>query len=285
MHNRAYALGYITSYSKELGIDPREALKFLDVTYQHQKNSLPEKNTIQTTSNSTSQNSTLWNLSPVSLMSIAGGALAIIILIFLVKSNGIKESASNIPTPISQQTLSDKTPLKQQKAVEVESEEQIVAEDSNPDEKSDEIKEQIHFYHAINPLYTIAENIDEESKKLLPAHIINKSTGKKQNVYITAYAGTTWLTYKKDREKIRKVLLEKDQTLFISGDEIRLFFGNIKAAKLFLNNNLMLTPSRSGVKSLIIPIENQEKYKLPLFVFEEESSKVSTSDEYIKDNN
>ena len=103
----------------------------------------------------------------------------------------------------------------------------------------------------------------------------------KQNVFINAVTGDTWITYKQDDAPIKKFVLKKNRTLLIRGDEIRLFLGNINVTKIFLNNQLLDIDSKNGIKSLVFPKENKAKYVLPLFLFKEDGT-VITSDEYLK---
>ncbi len=86
-----------------------------------------------------------------------------------------------------------------------------------------------------------------------------------QNIYIRATEGNTWLSYKIDSNPIESVIIKKDTDLFLQGNEIRIFLGNVNVTKIFYNNYLLETPTKSGVKSLIFPEESNAKYMLPLF--------------------
>ena len=109
------------------------------------------------------------------------------------------------------------------------------------------------------------------------------ATEGKQNVYIRAINGDSWITYKKDNGPVRKFVLKKGRNLFISGKEVRVFLGNLPAIKVFYNNEALKIESKSGVKSLVFPHKSLAKFKLPLFVFNEDGT-VTTSEEYLKEN-
>ena len=112
----------------------------------------------------------------------------------------------------------------------------------------------------------------------LPINIQNSMVEGKQNLFLKAYKDSSWITYKIDNEPIRKFILEKDKTLLLRGDEIRLFIGNVNATLIFINNRPLEVISKSGVKSLIFPEKNKDKYKVPFFVFKEDGT-VTTSEE------
>ena len=103
----------------------------------------------------------------------------------------------------------------------------------------------------------------------------------KQNLFINAANGDTWITYKKDNDPIKKFILKKGKMLMIRGDEIKIFFGNVLETKVFLNNQLLSIKTKSGVKSIVLPESLARETKLPLFIFRKDGS-VQTSDEYIK---
>ena len=67
--------------------------------------------------------------------------------------------------------------------------------------------------------------------------------------------------------------------MMLRGDLVLLFLGNIGGVKVFLNNQLLSIESRSGVKSLIFPQEQKDRFSLPLFVYPKDGS-VWTSEEY-----
>lgn len=102
-----------------------------------------------------------------------------------------------------------------------------------------------------------------------------------QNIYIRATDGNTWLSYKIDTNPIESVIIKKDTDLFLQGNEIRIFLGNVNVTKIFYNNYLIETPTKSGVKSLIFPEESNSKFNLPLFPKAKDDI-LYTSEEYQK---
>ena len=74
--------------------------------------------------------------------------------------------------------------------------------------------------------------------------------------------------------------IKKDHDLLIKGEEVRVFFANIKAVDVFLNNELLTIDSTTGLKSIVFPQENRSKYVRPLFIYHD-SGKVETSEEYL----
>lgn len=140
--------------------------------------------------------------------------------------------------------------------------------------------EEIVFQLATNTAYTYQkkpENLDE----LLPIPFQKAVSSKKQSIYINAYEGDSWITYKKDNDPIKKFVLKKGRYLFIIGDEIRLFVGNVQSSRIFYNNKLLSIDPKNGVKSLVFPESSWGKYHLPLFVYLK-SGQVITSDEFLK---
>ncbi|MDP7319519.1 MAG: helix-turn-helix domain-containing protein [Bacteriovoracaceae bacterium] len=123
-----------------------------------------------------------------------------------------------------------------------------------------------NFYPAPTQLYTIVNNADETSDAaLLPHSIKNAMDTQKQNVYIVAAEGDTWISYKVDEQKIKRYVLRKGRTLFLQGETILLFMGNYNVSKVFLNNQLISAQTKTGVKSFIFPQSEAENYEFPLF--------------------
>ena len=159
---------------------------------------------------------------------------------------------------------------------ETEKEEVAAAES---DKKEEEEKE-IRFYNITLPMFEIIDD-----KEALATHVPEQFQQSieegKQNLFINADNGDTWITYKKDNDPIKKFILKKGKMLMIRGDEIKIFFGNVLETKVFLNNQLLSIKTKSGVKSIVLPESLARETKLPLFIFKKDGS-VQTSDEYIK---
>lgn len=124
----------------------------------------------------------------------------------------------------------------------------------------------IKFYPMPEKLFTILDKAEENSNNsILPQRIKNKITKEKQNVYIRAIDGDTWISFKVDDNKIKRYILKQGKGTLLQGDEIQLFMGNINVTKIFLNNKLINAPSKTGVKSLVFPQSLASSLVLPLF--------------------
>ncbi|MCO4794642.1 MAG: helix-turn-helix domain-containing protein [Bacteriovoracaceae bacterium] len=150
------------------------------------------------------------------------------------------------------------------------------------EEKTEEEKE-IEFKKFTRPLYGfMGEGAKEELNKYVPKLYQSSVVKDKQNVFIKAISGDTWLTYKSDNEPIKKFILKKGRHLIIRGYEIIAFLGNVKVTKIFLNNKPLVINSRSGVKSLVFPQNKKDKYHLPLFIYDKKKGSVMTSLEFLE---
>ena len=165
-----------------------------------------------------------------------------------------------------------------------EKEEVAATESDNKKEEEEEEEEEeekeIRFYNITLPMFEIIDD-----KEALATHVPEQFQQSieegKQNLFINAANGDTWITYKKDNDPIKKFILKKGKMLMIRGDEIKIFFGNVLETKVFLNNQLLSIKTKSGVKSIVLPESLARETKLPLFIFKKDGS-VQTSDEYIK---
>lgn len=166
----------------------------------------------------------------------------------------------------------------EKKVVKVKKKEEVKKETKKEDKK-EEIEKEIKLKALTLPLYKYSKN--EEFVQLIPENFKKSLIVGKQNVFISATDGDTWITYKSDDLAIKKFVLKKGRNLLIRGDIIRVFLGNINVAKVYLNNQHLSIKSRSGVKSLIFPQEKSDEFKLPLFIYTK-SGKVITSSEYEK---
>lgn len=124
----------------------------------------------------------------------------------------------------------------------------------------------VEFKKVRGKLFSVKTDAPEnEDTAILPQQIKDSMNSDIQNIYIRATEGNTWLSYKIDANPIESVIINKDSDLFLQGNEIRIFLGNVKVTKIFYNNYLIETPTKSGVKSLIFPEESNAKFLLPLF--------------------
>lgn len=124
----------------------------------------------------------------------------------------------------------------------------------------------VSFYSAPNELYEVLENAPEnKDEELLPSRFRNAIEDGQQNIFIHSTEGDTWISYQADDEEIKRFVLKKGRSVLVKGKVILLFLGNINVAKIFLNNKLIKTYSKTGVKSLIFPESEASNYQLPLF--------------------
>jgi cytoskeletal protein RodZ len=122
------------------------------------------------------------------------------------------------------------------------------------------------FYKAPTKTFQVLVNAPEnQDVTLLPPNIKAAALANKQNVYIVAHDGDTWISYKKDDQPIRKFVLKQGRRVLIKGDTVLVFLGNMNVTKIFYNNNLISAQTKTGVKSLIFPQEMASQYELPLF--------------------
>lgn len=185
----------------------------------------------------------------------------------------VSTPVSSSETPVTAPPATSVTPM----TSEIKPETKSIAktEETKPTEKKEErssLKNEkrlfphIDFKPIIGPLYTpkpdATENKDES---LMPNSYKAKMDSARQNLYVNAASGETWVSYKVDGEPIQNEFIREGKALFLQGEEIRMFFGNINVTKIFLNNTYIDGYTKTGVKTLIFPQENAPKYLRPLF--------------------
>ena len=119
---------------------------------------------------------------------------------------------------------------------------------------------------------------EENDPAILPTNIKYAVVPNKQNVFITAIKGDTWLTYKNGSDPVKSFTLRQGRFILIRGDEIRVYLGNVNVTKIFYNSKLVKFEAKSGIKSLVFPQENASKYKLPLFLFDKTTGQITTNE-------
>jgi hypothetical protein len=143
-------------------------------------------------------------------------------------------------------------------------------------------RKELRFSKVRGKLFSIGEDFSgDKTSPFLPSNIKNAIREGEQNVFVNAYKGDTWITYKSDGNPIKKFVLKQSRTLLIRGEELRILIGNVDAATVFYNNKELILKSKSGVKSLVFPEDHTDKFHLPLFVYE--NGKAIASDEFIDD--
>jgi len=299
--NKAYVKGFVKSYCKALSIDQKECLKLLEKTYSIQFPQKQPNNLIKEYSTTPSSKK------PKTVTALLMLVIGVVASSYLFNDEKSSKPEASLET-ISHQSLTIKTPLKETKdevklaqnsikknnpqtalTIKKQAEngkennqvkkEVIVQKEAQKVEVNEKTKK-YKFSPIKGDLFTYKTDIKKSDLELLPKSV--KIDPSPQKVYIKAMNGETWITYKVDDKPIRQLFLKKDKNLFIKGREMRIFLGNINATKIFVNNKPISYLSRTGVKSLIIPKRNTSKYKLPLFVFED-NGRARTSDEVIKE--
>jgi cytoskeleton protein RodZ len=154
-------------------------------------------------------------------------------------------------------------------------------DEKSEEENKKEEKKEIKFKTLSRSLYSVEKNSEEALKEFVPLTYRESIVSGKQNLYIAARDGETWITYKVDQEPVKKIILREGSNLQVTGDEITAFLGNVHVTRIFLNNKLLKIVSRSGVKSLIFPQEIRAKHKYPLFIYNDDGT-VTSSYEYLK---
>lgn len=140
----------------------------------------------------------------------------------------------------------------------------------------------IEFKKVRGKLFSVKTDAPEnQDETILPKQIKDSMNSDLQNIYIRATEGNTWLSYKIDNNPIESVIINQGNDLFLQGTEIRIFLGNVNVTKIFYNNYMIETPTKSGVKSLIFPEESNSKYQMPLFPKAKDDI-LYTAEDYIK---
>lgn len=315
----AYIKGFVTSYIKVFGLDRDEAINKMEYTYlnvlgkpfpalNHTKlmsANTPGPSAIKTTDEETptphevieSGDSLIQNTKSFLPIIIFG----VVVLIFI---GGYKFISSVVESEVSGHKEKDlgpkiesssalvKEPVKAPEPVKVEtSEENKNAEAPAVEAKKEEVKPApeiprnyptVEFKKVRGKLFSVKADAPENTDTaILPEQIKDSMNSSLQNIYIRAVEGNTWLSYKIDSNPIESVIINKGNDLFLQGAEIRIFLGNVNVTRIFYNNYLIETPTKSGVKSLIFPEESNSKFQLPLFPKAKDDI-LYTAEDYIK---
>lgn len=169
-------------------------------------------------------------------------------------------------------------PAKEETKEQIASQQTKVVElnEENSEEVKEETKEEVKlpkgklpfvkFYPAPKNMYEVLPNAEENfDEKLIPLNIRESVIADKENVFIHAIDGDSWISYKTDDDKIKRFVLKQGRHIIIRGDTILLFMGNATVSKIYYNNQLVKFKTSSGVKSLIFPKEKIQNFELPLF--------------------
>lgn len=159
---------------------------------------------------------------------------------------------------------------------------EVIPEETKPEVTFVRNFPNVEFKKVKGKLFSVKTDAPENSDEtILPKQIKDSVNSDLQNIYIRAVDGNTWLSYKIDNGPIQSVIINKGNDLFLQGSEIRIFLGNVNVTKIFYNNYMIETPTKSGVKSLVFPEESNSKYQLPLFPKAKDDI-LYTAEDYIK---
>lgn len=313
----AYIKGFVTSYSKTLGLDQAEVHSKMEYTYyrvlgkafpalNHTHNFKAQETTSGTTETKEVQeaphkvieNSKNVLESTKSFLPIAifAGVVVVFIggyqLISTVIQNEVEASKQQDLGP----TFEPSSALLKDKQVPAKVEE-APKTDTAATEKTEEKKEEVvveakpevprnfpvvEFRKIRSRLFSVVTDAPEnDNEEILPPTIKKSMNPELQNIYMRATEGSTWLSFKVDEKPIESVIIEKGKDLFIQGSEVRIFLGNVRVTKIFYNNMLIDADSKSGVKSLVFPEASNAKFMLPLFPKAKDDI-LYTHEEYMK---
>jgi len=165
---------------------------------------------------------------------------------------------------------------------EVDKKEETIAKIAmNQDEK--ELFPKKNFRKIVGNVYSFSSDtsfLNDES--VYPSNYKQKyDSSLNSNLYIYAQTGDTWLAHKVDDKKVKRYVLKAGNRVYLKGNVIRLFMGNINNSVLIYNNKKVKAYSKTGVKSLIFPKSEAKKYLIPLFPINKKGD-IFTSEEYMK---
>lgn len=314
----AYIKGFVANYIKILAIPKEEAFSKMEHTYHHvvgkpfpalnhtKQMKEAEKSEVETTTpHEVIENSNSFFDSTKSMLPVA-----IFVAVILVFVGGYKLISSVVESEVSSKKAKDLGPKiesssalgklnepQEDKKEVVAVEENVATPSSAPKKEATPAEEPkveqpkpeirrnfptVSFKKIRSKLYTVNTSAPENTDPyLLPDNIRKQMNPELQNVYVAAIEGNTWLSYKIDNKPIESHIISQGGNLFLQGEVIRIFLGNVNVTKIFYNNYLVDTPSKSGVKSLVFPEERNAEFHLPLFPKAKDDI-LYTSEEYMK---
>lgn len=302
--NKTYVKGFVQNYAREVGLDVEQTVDTLNATYKSlnpvkeikTEVIVEEVKTHELTPEQLAAREKLVNMvhnffSKKNVIIISVVLVSIVVIKGLV---GFFSKVSNEQVQIAkvapeirpaEENLFDIDAAKKIQAItetkevaqEPSTTEESKAQEVIVEEKTPETKEEVtnlpagklpyrQFTPAPANMYEIlpnaVENIDDN---LIPQNIRESVVADKENIFIHAVDGDSWISYKTDDEKIKRFVLKQGRHILIRGEIILLFMGNAGASKIFYNNQLVKFKTSSGVKSLIFPQEEIPNHELPLF--------------------
>jgi len=128
------------------------------------------------------------------------------------------------------------------------------------------------FLIVISPL--LVEGKIPEAKKAVTKVSVEKSRSRPKNnerkiayiqgsqkVLIKAHNGSSWISFKVDKNPVRQLTLKKGSSIILSGEKIRLTVGNFKALEVKNNNLAVSNFKRNKNKTVSISFPQKEVEK------------------------
>lgn len=117
----------------------------------------------------------------------------------------------------------------------------------------------------------LAVTIDTQSKDNQDFEIYTEAERKnivtgKENIFVKKLDGESWISYKKNKESAKSILLKSGENFSLTADKIFLTIGNTAGVKIYYNGQLVSFVDTKGVKSFIFPLADATQHSLPLFV-------------------
>ncbi|MFG1493530.1 helix-turn-helix domain-containing protein [Halobacteriovorax sp. ZH4_bin.1] len=310
--NIAYVRGFVKTLAKTYDIDAEEATRKLEELYGAvapeksqplEAEDFPQAN-VEKKQDLVKQEVQISDSLKYKLLGVvAAFSIGIFIYINLDKSKEVDTGEDTKEVVVEAQVLAESTPM--QDTAEEETTKEVVAEETPApvveekkpevvvetkkeeekpveEKKEEEEEKELNFYNLPSPLFAFKDISEEEKNEIIPANIRAAFEEGKQNIFLKAMTGDSWIVYQSDNDPIKKFTLKEGRYLLIKGDQVLLRLGNIDALNVFYNGELLGMSSRSGVKSLVFPVEIAKDHKLPLFIFDKNGG-VQTSKQYLEE--
>lgn len=314
--SKTYVKGFVKAYAKLLNIPQNEAIDLFENTYREYEG-LPPISDTKPASTSThltvddtparpmktpEKLNELANVATHNggmLLKVGLGLVLVVVIGVNIKSmieRSMEEKSTELPEVISTTTKPKKTPVVSAEtpatlptSAELAAATASTATPTTPAVNlitKDAIKPDIKIndevtLKAISAVEKQQKEITlskEELDEYLPAKYRITPPAGTETLFINAAHGDSWLTYKTDGNDIKKFVLRQGRTLYLRGQEIRIFIGNTKSLKVFHNNKPVELVTPTGVKNAVFPENLKTKYMNPLFVFQKDGT-VITSEE------
>ncbi len=303
--NKAYVVGFVKSYSKALGLSQKLGLKLLESTYNQQSDKKEDSFVLTIVPKETEKHKEKQD--PSFILPLVFFTILVLASFYLYTNHEkVSEQISSKKTEekiiIGSETLNPKTPLKENNdsfitPTQVKENDPIIEENEIKTEEIIAVKEvekkeekvlvngewpDRNFYKTSKELYNFSfESKDKEGLNDIPnKYKVLPAEGNK-SLLIHALDDDNWLTYQVNNESIKRFILKQGNFLRLEGEIIKITFGNVKKARIYLDNIPLSIPSRTGVTSIIIPQDRKKDFYFPPFIYSLNGQKVITSDEYM----